>query len=204
MTGRVTPVLRPATRAQPTIAHVPIAVGNAAQLAGVVIGVSLLRIAQPTYRNALLRLASLIGGWLAIYLSTHAIAHWAVGRACGIEFRGYRLVVGTANPEQYPRAMRPVMTRLPFWSVRTVPGSGGPKARAAMFAAGETGSSLANLLVAAYAVRHRVPCARCVALVLVTWTVVKTVATSRNERGDYAKALRSLAGPLRDAAISGP
>jgi hypothetical protein len=133
-----------------------------------------------------------MGGWLATYLSTHAILHWAVGRACGVDFAGYRVIVGTANPEQYPMIMRPVMTRLPFWNVRTIPGSGSPLARAAMFAAGETGSSIANLFVAAYATRYRVPAARGMAFVLVVWTVLKTIATTRNERGDYAKALRAL------------
>jgi hypothetical protein len=185
--------LRPATRRQPTIAHLPVAEGNVAQLAGVALGAGLLRVARSPNHNASARFTSLIGGWLAIYLSSHAIAHWAVGRACGMEFRGYRLIAGTANPEQYPSVMQPVMTRLPFWSVLTVPGSGGRRTRAAMFASGDTSSSLVNVFVAVYAIRHRVPCARCVALVLLLWTAVKTFATTRNERGDYAKALRSLA-----------
>jgi hypothetical protein len=184
--------LRRASRAQPTIAHVSITVGNGVQVVGMFAGVALLRVAGSSERGALVRLSGLIGGWLTTYLSTHAIAHWAVGRACGIEFRGYRVIVGTANPEQYPTVMRPVMTRLPFWAVRTVAGSGAAHARAAMFAAGETASSLANLFVAAYVLRRRVPVSRGIALVLVVWTVLKTIATTRNERGDYAKALRAL------------
>jgi hypothetical protein len=136
----------------------------------------------------------MFGGWLAIYLSTHAIAHWFVGWACGIESRGYRVLVGTANPEQYPTFMRPVMTRLPFWSVTLSRDSrrADPRARAAMFAAGDTSTSVANVLVAAYVVRHRVPGGRIAAVILIGWTAIKTVATTRNERGDYAKALRAL------------
>jgi hypothetical protein len=184
--------LRPATRAQPTVVDASIAAGNFAQISGVLVSVALLHAARSTRHSAVVRLASLIGGWVTVYLSTHAIGHWAVGRACGMRFRGYRLISGTANPEQYPIIMRPVMTRLPFWSVRTVPGSGTRRARAAMFAAGETASAGANLFVAWYAIRHRVPGGRGVAIVLIVWTVLKSVATTRNERGDYAKALRAL------------
>jgi hypothetical protein len=157
-------------------------------------GAGLLRVAKSPRYNAPLRMTSMLGGWLAIYLSTHAIAHWFVGAVCGIESRGYRLVVGTANPEQYPKLMRPVMTRLPFWSVSLGGNSrrADPRAHAAMYAAGDTSTSIANLLVAVYVVRHRVPGGRIAAMILTGWTAMKTVATARNERGDYAKALRAL------------
>jgi len=34
---------------------------------------------------------ALLAGWLAIYLSSHAIAHVEAGRAAGIRFRAYGL-----------------------------------------------------------------------------------------------------------------
>jgi len=138
----------------------------------------------------------MVAGWSAVYLSSHACAHWAVGRLAGIDFDGYEVRVGTANPEQYPRVMRTVMCWLALWCARTVPASrraAGRWARALMSAAGDTSTTVCTLAIARWMVRRRVPGSRQFGALVVGWSAIKTVATTQNERGDYAKARKALA-----------
>ena len=117
----------------------------------------------------------LLVGWLAIYISSHAIAHVAVGRAVGIRFRAYG-VRGTDHPENYPPGVRQLMSVLPMWSALTDKASmrqAGRWAKAAMFAAGETSTTVASIAAAAYAAHAGIP-------------------GGHVPKGDYTKALRVL------------
>jgi hypothetical protein len=109
-------------------------------------------------------------GYSTVYLSSHACAHWAVGRMVGIDFDGYEVRVGTANPEQYPPVMRTAMALLPFGCARTFPSSrraAGRRAKAAMFAAGDTSTTLGTIAIAAWMVRREVPAGRFFAPIVV-------------------------------------
>ena len=89
-----------------------------------------------------------------------------------------------------------VMERLPFWSVRSERESmqsAGRWPKALMSAAGDTSTTAFAVAIAAQAARHRVPGSRVLFAFVVAWSAIKTVATTRNAKGDYAKALRALA-----------
>lgn len=159
-------------------------------------GVALLRAAASDRLPRPARPAAMIAGWSLVYLSSHACAHWAVGRLVGIRFDRYEVRLGTANPEQCPPGMRPVMRRLPFWCARTVPGSyrAAPSwAKAAMLAAGDTSNTACTVAAAMWMVRRQVPASRPFAAFVLGWSAIKTVATTRNERGDYGRARKALA-----------
>ena len=143
---------------------------------------------------ASIRLAALVVGWLAIYLSSHAIAHVAVGRAVGIRFRAYG-VRGTDHPENYTPGVRQLMSVLPMWSALTDKASmrqAGPWAKAAMFAAGETSTTVVSIAAAAYAARTHTPGGHALLAGSILWAIAATVTTAIVPKGDYAKALRAL------------
>ena len=200
------PLLKPPTRSQPVVARYSIRAGNGMQLAGTVLGLGLVWTALHGKSRSYRRTVGMVTGWSAVYLSSHACAHWAVGRMVGIEFQDYAIQLGTANPEQYPVGMRSVMRRLPFWSVRTEPRSrraAGRWPEALMFAAGDTSTTVCTLAIAYASVRHRVPWSRMFAAVMVGWSAIKTMATLHNEKGDYAKA-RTALRRRPQSAVQGP
>ncbi len=82
-----------------------VAKGNLVQLAGLVIGASLLDLAAHLRATGVVRVALMLIGFVIIYDCSHAIFHWAVGRLVGIRFRGYG-VRGTDHPETYPPGIR--------------------------------------------------------------------------------------------------
>lgn len=57
-------------------------------------------------------------GWVLLYFSSHAIAHWLVGWVVGIRFLFYT-VGGTGNPQGWPPGIRWIFERLPFFGVQT-------------------------------------------------------------------------------------
>ena len=133
-------------------------------------------------------------GWLAIYLSSHAIAHVAAGRAAGIRFRAYG-VRGTDHPENYPPGVRQLMSILPMWSALTDKASMRQAcrwAKAAMFAAGETSTTVVSIAAAAYAARTHTPGGHALLAGSILWAIAATVTTAIVPKGDYAKALRAL------------
>jgi hypothetical protein len=133
--------------------------GTLVQLAGLAAGLAGLVAAAHLRAAASIRLAALVVGWLAIYLSSHAIAHVAVGRAVGIRFRAYG-VRGTDHPENYPPGVRQLMSVLPMWSALTDKASmrqAGRWAKGAMFAAGETSTTVVSIAAAAYAAHAASP-----------------------------------------------
>ena len=164
------------------------------QLAGLGLGTLLLYVAANTYVTSAVRVTMMLIGFLIIYDCCHAIAHWAVGRLVGIRFRGYG-IRGTDHPESYPPGIRQVMSAMPFFTAMTSKESmraASPTAKALMFSAGETGTTVFSLLVALYAWRSGIPGGGVLFWVMVFWNIAATVGTTVTPKGDYAKALRIL------------
>jgi hypothetical protein len=168
--------------------------GTAIQAAGITVGAAALATAAHWHVAGGLRLALTAAGWLAIYLSSHAVAHVAVGRAAGIRFRAYG-VRGTDHPENYPPGVRQLMSVLPMWSALTDKASmrqAGRWAKAAMFAAGETSTIVVSIAAAAYAARTHTPGGHALLAGSILWAIAATITTAIVPKGDYAKALRAL------------
>src|SRR4029453_17919236 len=89
-----------------------IAMGNSLQIAGFVAAYFALIISRSTNSTAV-AVASMLLAWLLLYFSSHAIAHWLVGRLVGIRFLFYT-VGGTSNPGVWPFGVRWVFMHLPF------------------------------------------------------------------------------------------
>jgi len=185
----------PAPRRPPLWLQVSVRAGVAAQLVTTGVGALLLAIASGYLGADLaLRQASLVIGILLIYLNTHAIGHYVVGRALGIGFRGFGLR-GTDHPENYPPLVRQLMSLLPMWVALTEPASrraAGKRARAAMYAAGETSTSICSIAAATATVLAGAPWAVPLLAVAIAWNAAATVVVSVIPKGDYAKALRAL------------
>ena len=168
--------------------------GTAIQAAGITVGAAALATAAYWHVAGGLRLALMTAGWLAIYLSSHAVAHVAVGRAAGIRFRAYG-VRGTDHPENYPPGVRQLMSVLPMWSALTDKASmrqAGRWAKAAMFAAGETSTTVVSIAAAAYAACTHTPGGHALLAGSILWAIAATITTAIVPKGDYAKALRAL------------
>ena len=181
----------------PLWARLSVAQGNIVQGVGLLVGAVLLALAARAPIAGAARLALALIGWLAIYICCHASAHWLVGRLVGIHFRGYG-VRGTDHPENYPPGVRQVMSILPMFSAMTEKESmrqARPLARALMFAAGETSTTVCSLLAAGYAWRSGVPAGGPLFWFTVVLVGSSTVVTAIIPKGDYAKALRALRAP---------
>jgi hypothetical protein len=168
--------------------------GVLVQLAGVLIGAALLFLAAYIDTIDGVRIALMLLGWLVIYICCHAIAHWAVGRLVGIHFRGFG-VRGTDHPENYPPALRQIMSCIPFFTAMTEKNSmrqASPLAKALMFTAGETSTNLCSLLAAAYAWLSGIPGGFTLFVIVVGWDTVSSIVVSIIPRGDYAKAIKAL------------
>ncbi len=187
-------------------AKLPIRSGNAIQLAGIAVGTSVLVTAVHLHAVAGVRVGLLAGGWLAIYLCSHAIAHVAVGRIFGIRFRAYG-VRGTDHPENYPPGVRQVMSALPMWSALTDRDSmrqAKPWAKAAMFSAGETSTTIMSIASAAYAAHAGIPGGHALLTGSILWALAATVTVAVVANGDNTKAMRALGWRKPTAAKTAP
>ncbi|MBV9280366.1 MAG: hypothetical protein JOZ41_09830 [Chloroflexi bacterium] len=169
--------------------------GNLIQLAGLTLGSTLLILGSQIAGSAwMLKTGVMLAGRFPIYVCCHAIAHWAVGRLVGIEFRGYGLR-GTDHPEDYPPVVRRFMLALPTFTVMTRKESmkqARPVARALMFGAGETSTAVCSILAALYTWLSGYPFGGQLFVAMVIFNAVSTVVTARVPRGDYAKARKAL------------
>ncbi len=175
-------------------AKLPIRTGNAIQLAGIAAGAALLVTAAHLHGLVGIRVGLLAGGWLAIYLCSHAIAHVGVGRMVGIRFRAYG-VRGTDHPENYPPGVRQFMSALPMWSALTDKESmrdANPWAKAAMFSAGETSTTIMSIAAAAYSSHAGVPGGHALLTGSIVWALAATITVAVVAKGDYTKAMRAL------------
>jgi len=174
-----------------------VTVGNVVQLVGLLVGAGLIYwAAHAPYRRLVLVVLMLLA-WIVVYICCHSLGHYVVGRLLGIRFKGYGLR-GTDHPENYPPGMRQLMAVTPFFTVMTDKDSmakATPLAKALMFAAGETATTVCSLAVALYAQRHDLPGAGVLLVFSIIFAVFATITTAMFPKGDYAKAIRALRTP---------
>jgi hypothetical protein len=172
-----------------------IVVGNLLQVAITTLSLALLLVAasvgdgQPAVAVVLMTL-----GWLGVFVSTHANAHWLVGRLASIRFVGFG-IRGTEKPDIYPVGLRQIMSAIPFFVAITDRSSlreATSRGRALMFAAGVTSTSISTILFAALAQALAAPGSHNLLIVSILAAIVATVLTARDPRGDYAKAWRAV------------
>ena len=172
-------------------ARLSIAVGNILQTAGILAACFALRTCRSTRSTAV---TAMLLAWVLLYFSSHAIAHWLVGRAVGIRFLFYT-VGGTGNPEGWPPGLRGIFEHLPFFGVQTEKLSMqnvGPGARALMWSAGVTSSAVIPTLSAFLAWRSGVPWSGWFCLFAVFWAFGTLASNWTSRTGDYSKARRAL------------
>jgi hypothetical protein len=167
--------------------------GNAIQTTGIVTAYFALR-GSRSARSTAIAVASMFLGWLLLYFSSHAIAHWLVGRTVGIRFLFYT-VGGTGNPGAWPWGVRWVLMHLPFFGVQTDKvsmQSASPGAKALMWSAGVTASAIIPTSAAMYAWLSAVPWSGWFFLFAIGWALGTLASNWRSSTGDYAKARRAL------------
>jgi len=170
--------------------------GNAMQISGVVAACLALSAARSAHSTTD-AVVAMVAGWVLLYFSCHAIAHWVVGRILGIRFAFYT-VGGTGNPEGWPSGLRWLFEHLPFLGVQTEKASmqkASPTARAIMWSAGVTSSAVVPTLGAFWAWRSGVPWSKLFFLVALFWAVGTLASNWTSRAGDYSKARRALGNP---------
>jgi len=186
---------RTATQRPPLWLRTSVTTGIITQCGAITVGALLVAVAAGLLRvDTGVREIALLVGFLLIYLNTHAIGHWIVGRLVGIRFRGFGLR-GTDHPESYPQGLRQLMSLLPMWVAMTEPESrrhASGRARAAMYAAGETSTTVCSILTAGVAYLAHAPWGLGLLIFAVLWNLGASLVVSVIDKGDYAKAWDSL------------
>ncbi len=171
---------------------IPIVVGNAIQVTGVVLGLSLLwSSAQPNSAGP--RTVAMIAGYLLIYFNSHSLMHYSIGRLVGIHFKHYS-IGGSNHTASYPPIVRTIFQKLPFFAAHTRPVSmhvAQPIAKALMFAAGITGTVVFCTFAAFFAYQAGVPGGSALLIFNIIWQVSSLIAETRST-GDLGKAINIL------------
>jgi hypothetical protein len=173
-----------------------IVAGNSVQLLGLAAAYYALAAARSAH-SATAAVVAMVVGWVLLYFSCHAIAHWLVGRILGIRFAFYTLG-GTGNPEGWPAGLRWLFEHLPFLGVQTEKASmqnASPRARAIMWSAGVTSSAVVPTLGVLWARHSGVPWSKLFFLCSLGWAVGTLASNWTSRTGDYSKARRALANP---------
>lgn len=174
-------------------ARCSVGVGNIFQIGGILAAGFSLRASLST-RSTAVAVGAMFLAWVLLYFSSHAIAHWLVGRAVGIRFLFYT-VGGTGNPEGWPPGLRWIFEHLPFFGVQTEKLSMqnvSPAARAIMWSAGVTSSAVIPTLSAFLAWRSGVPWSGWFFLFALVWALATLASNWTSRTGDYSKARRAL------------
>jgi hypothetical protein len=140
-----------------------------------------------------IRVMTMLAGYLLIYFTSHASAHYLVGRLGRIRFSHYS-VGGSSHASIYPPVMRQIFERLPFLKVHTDSQSlksADSTARALMFGAGIVSTVVASSLAALFAFRADVPGSFSLLIFNVIWQVSSLIAEMR-QGGDLAKAAKAF------------
>ncbi|MGZ4233026.1 MAG: hypothetical protein ACXVVQ_16540 [Solirubrobacteraceae bacterium] len=170
-----------------------VARGNAYQTWGIFSGSALLALATQLHSSPV-STPVMIAGFVTVYLNCHAIAHYLVGRAVGLRFRGYG-VRGTDHPEVYPPGIRQLMQAAPFYvalSTKSSRDQATGRAKAIYYAAGETSTAICSIAYAAVAAAAHIPGGQALLVVMIIFNAISTIVTTRNPTGDYGRALRAL------------
>ena len=166
--------------------------GNSLQGAGFGLGgVSLWFSTQPD--SVPIRVIAMVAGYLLIYFTSHASAHYLVGRLGGIMFSHYS-VGGSSHASSYPPGMRQIFEWLPFLKVHTNSQSlksADPTAKALMYGAGIVSTIVLSSLASLFAFRADVPGAFGLLIFNVIWQVSSLIAEMR-QGGDLAKAAKAF------------
>ena len=182
-----------ATTKRRVFARLSIAVGNTLQTAGILAACFALRVSRTTHSTAIAVITMLLA-WVLLYFSSHAIAHWVVGRLVGIRFLFYT-VGGTGNPQGWPGGLRWIFERLPFLGVQTEKLSMqevSPEARALMWSAGVTSSAMIPTVGAFSAWRFSIPWSSSFFLFALFWALGTLASNWTSRTGDFSKARRAL------------
>ena len=182
-----------ATTKRKIFARLSIAGGNVLQVGGTLAACFSLWVSRSTHFTAIAVTAMLLA-WVLLYFSSHAIAHYLVGRASGIRFLFYT-VGGTGNPEGWPVGLRWIFEHLPFLGVQTDKlsmHSASPRGRALMWSAGVTSSATVPTLSAFVARDFGVPWSGWFCGFALFWALGTLLSNWTSRTGDYSKARRSL------------
>lgn len=142
----------------------------------------------------MMAIIAMLVAWVLLYFSSHAIAHWLVGRIVGIRFLFYT-VGGTGNPEGWPPGLRWIFEHLPFLGVQTEKlsiQSVSPGARALMWSAGVTSSATIPTLGVLWVWLCHVPGSTPFLLFALFWALGTLASNWTSRTGDYSKARRAL------------
>ena len=173
-------------------ARLSIGQGNAVQAVMLIAGIALLWLStQPA--GTIVRVVAMLSGYLLVYFSGHASAHWFIGRLVGIHFTYYS-IGGSTHASAFPPGMRQVFERLPFFAVHADKASlqaASPVRRALMFGAGMTGSVVLSTLAAVWCRANNTPGSAILLVANGIWFVGAFIAEARSN-ADYAKAARAL------------
>jgi len=170
---------------------VPVPLGNAIQIGGLVGGVLMARRAARQGREGT---GWLYGGRLLAYFCEHALSHYAVGRMVGIRCTGYGLH-GSTHRRLYPPGIRSIFEHLPFLSARIAPDSrqsATPAAQAAMYLAGPVATVLASILFPVYGLTHRIRGSRGLLIGSSLWMAAMLISEVLHSRGDIRRAWRAI------------
>ncbi len=166
--------------------------GNVIQLGGLLGGLGLVaraaRMCEPWGSRLL------VAGWLLTYFCNHAIAHWAVGRLCGIRFLDYG-VHGTTSPSWYPPGLRWLFLHVPLFSARTEPTSrraARPVSRLTMYLAAPLFTLFTGLGIPIYGRAVGIPRARALLIGASLWFTPMLVVESIRAGGDLHRAWREM------------
>ena len=166
--------------------------GNLLQGAG--FGLGCLSLWFSTLPNSVpIRVIAMIAGYLLIYFTSHASAHYLVGRLGRIMFSHYS-VGGSSHASSYPPVIRQIFERLPFLKAHTNAQSlesADPTAKALMFGAGIVSTAVLSSLAALFAFRADVPGGLSLLIFNVIWQVSSLIAEMR-QGGDLAKAAKAF------------
>ncbi len=180
------------TRIEPWLV-LPVPLGNAIQIGGLVGGALLARQAA---RRAPHGAWGLYAGRLLSYFCEHAFAHYLVGRLAGIRFTSYG-VHGSTGADAYPPGLRSIFARLPFLSARVDPASrraAAPAAQAAMYLAGPLATLVSSAVYPLYGLRRGVPGARALLVGSGLWMAAMLAGEAIHPRSDLRRAWRALRG----------
>ena len=174
-------------------ARLSIAVGNSLQIGGILAACFALSASTSAHSTAI-AVITMVLAWVLLYFSSHAIAHWLVGRLVDIRFLFYT-VGGTGNPQGWPPGLRWIFERLPFLGVQTEKLSMqkvSPAGRALMWSAGVTSSAIIPTLSAFWAWRSGIPWSKLFFLFALFWALGTLASNWTSHTGDYSKARRAL------------
>jgi len=145
-----------------------LALGNAIEILGIVVAISLIIVA-PDVNGALVRFLLYLISWLCLVFFPHCLTHLIVGSFAGVRFSHYEIGKSSITKLRLP-VVSAVASAFPLLTLRIDRrslGSVNDGARAAAFASGAAASMILPFLVPVFAFR-RLPVAWTLGLLLLS------------------------------------